>query len=105
MIALRRALVDHVVGTGIVTTANVMIAGELDEEFNSQSDDEFTDWAESEADYAGKLSWQDIQRQLFAEMLETGEGLLLRCWDRSADRSVPLCYQVLEAEQLDESQD
>lgn len=105
MIALKRALVDHTIGTGIVTTANVLLAGDLDDEFNSQSDDEFEWWTENEADYAGKLGFGDLQRQVFGEVLEAGEGLLLRCTDPDPSRSVPLCYQALEAEQLDESQD
>lgn len=105
IIALRRALVDHIVGTGIVTTANVMIAGELEEEFNSQSDDEFEWWAENEADLEGRLALQEIERQAFSEMLDSGEALMLRCQSDDPSRTVPLCYQALEAEQIDASQD
>ena len=105
MIALRRTLVDHTIGTGIVTTANVMVAGDLDEEFNAQADEEFDWWAENEADYAGKLSFGDQQRQAMEEIIDKGEVMLLRCTDANPSRSVPLCYQVLEAEQLDESKD
>ena len=105
MIALRRTLVDHVVATGLMTTANVMIAGELEEDFNAQADDEFDWWAENEADFSGKLAWPEIQRQAFAELLDTGAALLLRCQENAAGRTVPLCYQTLLAEQLDESKD
>jgi lambda family phage portal protein len=105
IIALKRALLDHVIGVGLATTAAVMIGQELAEDFNSESDDSFDYWAENEADVFGRLAWPDMQRQIFSEMADTGEALLLRCQDANPDRLVPLCYQVLEAEQLDVGRD
>ena len=102
--ALARALQDNVIGTGILTTAAVRIEGTLDDEFNAESDEWAEEWAD-EADVTGRLAWPEMQRQLFHEMLETGEVFLLRCQKRDRSRLVPLCYQVLEAEQLDASMD
>ncbi|HUT14433.1 MAG TPA: phage portal protein [Thermoguttaceae bacterium] len=103
--ALGRALLDNIIGTGILTTAAVRIAeGELDDEFNAESDELAEEW-EAEADVTGRLAWPEMQRQLFGETLHTGEVLLLRCAKRGADRLCPLCYQILEAEQLDANMD
>ncbi len=107
VIGLRRALVDHVVGTGIGTWANVRIAGDLDEEFNSESDDLWEEYAinSAEADVRGKLAWSDMQRQMMEGMLDEGDALLLRCGRSDPGRLVPTCFQVIEAAQLDVSQD
>jgi len=105
IIALRRTLVDHIVGTGIGTVADVTIGEKLDDEFNNAVDEEFEWWAEHEADVRGKLSWYDMQRQSVGETFETGESLLLKCFDPNPDRQVPLCYQVIEAEQIDTRKD
>jgi lambda family phage portal protein len=105
IVSLCRTLVDHVIGTGIQTTANVLIDDELDDEFNRESDEAFDWWAETEADVTGKHTWYEIQRQAFAEIQQTGDVLLLECHDPDPKRYLPLCYQVLEAEQLDESKD
>ena len=105
MIALSRTLTDHVVSTGIQTAADATVGDEWDEEFNFASDDEWEDYAEQEVDFRGELAWADMQRQLFREMLDTGEALLLRCRRNDPERMIPLCYQTLEAEQLDSSKD
>lgn len=105
IIALRRTLVDHIVGTGIGTVADVTIGEQLDDEFNNAVDEEFDWWAEHEADVRSKLSWYDMQRQVFGEQLDAGESLLLECFDPDPNRQVPLCYQVIEAEQIDETKD
>jgi len=105
LIALKRAQLDHVVGDGIGTTASVKVGDELDDEFNTEADEEWDWWLENEADVSGKLGWPDLQRQVYGEMLETGEGLLLECARNDPARQTPLCYQSLEAEQLDANKD
>jgi len=104
IIALRNALTDHVIADGLRSLAAVTAGDDLHEVFNRQADELFEEW-EQEADVDGRLSWPDLQRQVFEEMLDTGDGLLLRCARAEPDRQVPLCYQVLEAEQLDTSKD
>jgi lambda family phage portal protein len=108
IIALRRTLVDHIFALGIGMTANVTIAGELEDQFNVATDEKFEWWAEHEADVRGKTSWYDQQRQFGGEVFDAGECLLLRCHvtgRRARNRQVPLAYQVVEAEQIDSSKD
>lgn len=111
VIAAQRELVKHIIGTGIITMADVVIGMEegglplYEEEFNFQSDDLFDQWADDEADVEGHKSWHDMQWQMFAETVGVGETLLLECMDNTPGRTSPLCYQVLEPEQLDQSVD
>lgn len=107
VIALKGALRDHVIGTGIGAWADAKIDGELDDEFNSESDDLFEEYAlnTAEADVRGKLAWPDMQRQAFGGMLDDGDALLLRCKRNDPGRLIPTCYQVIEAAQLDTSMD
>jgi len=106
IVALNGAVVDNVVGTGIATSAAAMVNGELEEDFNQEADELFDEWAEStEPDARGKSTWADMQREAFGDTVETGESLLLACALPEPDRIVPLCFQVLEAEQIDSFQD
>lgn len=105
MKSAKRALAKHVVGSGIATYADVMDGEESDDAFNFEADDWFEHWAEEEADVSGKLSWSEMQWQGFNDTMETGEILLLECFDADPNRTLPLCYQLLETEQLDCSLD
>lgn len=101
----RRSLCKYVVGTGIQTYAAAMIdRDEYNDEFNDQADDEFERWCD-EADIEGRFSWSEIQWQHLNQICEVGESLLLQCSDDDPNRQLPLCYQLLEAEQLDHSQE
>ncbi len=71
-----------------------------------ESDSWFDRWAEKEqCDIAGKQSWWDMQRMVGSETVEGGHVLLLRCQRRGPGRLIPLCYQVIEKDQLDTSKD
>jgi lambda family phage portal protein len=107
IIALKNALINGVIRTGIATMADVAVGDDLDDQWNDESDREFDDYAfdPKQFDVEGRLAWPDVQRQLFDQMLDTGQALLLRCQDDSPGRTIPLCYQVLEAEQLDVTMD
>ena len=110
------ALCDLVVGTGIQTFSSpfdpwedfsdiaVLEAGLR---FALESDDLFEQWFEEpkQFDVAGKLSGPEAQRLALSENAQTGDCLLLRCWRDEPGRVSPLCYQTLEREQLDTSQD
>lgn len=102
---LKRELAKHVIGTGIATFADVMDGGpglgEPDDAFNFEADDLFEHWAEEECDVSGKMAWGQMQWAIFNEVAETGEAFLLKCSRNDAERSLPLCYQLLEAEQID----
>lgn len=105
IIALRGALVDHVISTGITANADVMIGDDWEETFNEEADALFEEWAEGECDIEGRLALQDMERQLFRELLDTGECLALEVALPDSDRLVPICYQTIEAEQLDTAKD
>jgi lambda family phage portal protein len=102
---LKRELAKHVVGTGIATFADVLEGGpglgEPDDDFNFECDDLFEHWAEEECDVAEKMSWGQMQWATFNEVAESGEAFLLRCSRSDGGRSIPLCYQLLEPEQVD----
>jgi lambda family phage portal protein len=104
---LRKAvgtLTKLAIGTGIETYSSVLLApDQLDDQHNAESDELFQRWGEDEADAEGRLAWPEMQRLHFREVVTTGESLLLRCADNTPGRTSPVCYQVLEAEQIDDS--
>lgn len=105
IVALKRTLVDHIIGSGIGTWADVLAGDELQDDFNQESDLQFDEYREDDIDFERKASDQDMQRQLFGELLETGEALALRVQTNERGRTVPLAYQILEADQIDSSID
>lgn len=101
---LRRAIVKHVIGGGIATYADVMLDAETpDDRFNDESDDLFERWSEDEADAEGRMDWPLMQWTHLNEVIESGESLLLQCADPDPRRTIPLCFQLLEPEQLDQN--
>jgi lambda family phage portal protein len=113
----RGTLVDLVCGCGVqaycdpfttgidLTDASGVFDSEL--RYASESDDWFERWADSpkQCDAGGKMAWWDIQRAAFGEMVETGDAILLRCNLRERGRLIPVCYQLIEREQLDRTKD
>ncbi|MEN0109306.1 MAG: phage portal protein [Planctomycetota bacterium] len=117
------ALVALVVGRGVQTFAwpfspgelfdAVAELGELDEgvlgprlAFALESDDLFDRWANDpeQFDAEGRLSWPEMQRLMMSEVPTVGSAIAVRCYRRDY-KTVPLCYQLIEAEQLDHSVD
>lgn len=95
-----------VIGSGLQTFADALDERfESLDAFNDESDFVWQHWAEKEADVERKLSWFEMEKLAFGEMPEVGDCLLLRCQDHSPGRMIPLCYQVIEKEQLDRSKD
>jgi lambda family phage portal protein len=105
VLSAKRKLITHIIGTGIQTFADARVADAVDEEYCDESDLWHKRWFESnEVDVEAKLTGFEMQRQSFGE--ETlGDCFLLECWDDHPRRSTPLCYQLLEAEQIDTSKD
>ncbi len=96
-------LVKHIIGVGIQSFADVVDdAGEYFDDFNDEADDCFERWSEEEADVEGRRAWQDFQADGYAQTIEHGEAIFLKCLDDSPGRSIPYCLQMLEAAQLDE---
>lgn len=117
------AFVNLVVGTGmqtfswpflpheqfeIATELDLIDSGELGPRLAHaiESDDLFDEWANDpkQFDIEGRLSWPQVQRMLLQESVIVGTGLLVRCFRAEYDQ-VPLCYQLMEREQLDDSKD
>ena len=106
---LARELKKHVISAnGIQTFADVRLQDgalpgeqDLDDAFNFEADEEFERWSEGECDVEGRLSWPEMQWLYFSEIIESGGALLLECWDDSPRRRNPLCYQIVEYDQLD----
>lgn len=120
---IKTALVNLIIGTGMQTYAWPFAPSELFEivteleslqggeigprlSYSLESDDLFEEWSsdEKQFDAEGRLSWPEMQRMLLGEAAEVGDGLLIRCF-RKDFSLVPLCYQIIEREQLDQSQD
>lgn len=106
---------DITVGPGMLTFSDPFPAKlKFDEkeinpllEYALESDDLFEEWAEDpdQFDVAGKQSLYDVHRLAFSECGTVGDALLLRCYRPGRDRITPLCYQVIEREQLDTGMD
>lgn len=117
------SLTDLVVGTGmqtycwpfapselfeISTELESLQAGELGPRltYALESDDLFEEWSSdpSQFDAEGRLSWPEVQRMLMGETVTVGNGLLVRVIPKNY-KLVPLAYQLIEREQLDNSLD
>jgi lambda family phage portal protein len=112
------ALTDLTIGTGIQTFSSPfdpwmdLTKIDLDQfdeglRFALESDDLFEEWFcdPDQFDAAGKLSGPDMQRLALSECASVGDALILRCQRNAPGRTVPLCYQILEREQLDTTVD
>jgi hypothetical protein len=105
LVNCKGVLVDNLIAQGIHCYADAMIGEALQDEYNWSSDQGFERWAEEEADVEGRESFFEIQANLCGEGIEVGNGLLMACMDNSPGRSIPLCFQQIEWEQLDRSVD
>ena len=120
---IRNMLVDLIVGTGVQTFAWPFAPAELYQlvtEIESlgagdfgprltyalESDDLFEQWFNDpkQFDVEGRLAGPDVCRMLMGDSVLVGTGLLVRTFVKDY-KTVPLAYQLMEAEQLDESKD
>ena len=112
------ALTDLAIGTGIQTFSSPfdpwmdltrIDMAQLDDSlrFALEADDLFEEWflEPTQFDASGKLSGPDMQRLAFSECASVGDSLIMRCQCNEPGRIVPLCYQILEREQLDTTVD
>lgn len=108
IVAATGALVDHVIGTGIGCSSAVSFdapgaQSELDDEFNAESDTLWDRWFESEIDSEGRRTGCELQQLSMRDAVDAGDSLWLEVFDPRPGRIVPLCYQLLEGEQIDDS--
>lgn len=97
-----------VIGTGIFTYSDISETDDENEDlakFEIESDIWFKRWAEKEADAEGEHTLWDMQRVAFENEIESGNSLWLQVMDSAPGRTVPLCYQLLEFEQIDTTRD
>lgn len=103
--AARNKTVRRTLGAcGITTKANV----KANPEFCREADEKFEYWCDYEADASNKMTWSQMQRQALNEYIQAGEVLLITSarggLNREGEpRSIPLCYQILECEQIDDT--
>lgn len=104
---MQREVCKGVIGaSGIQTFSEAReFGGESYDAFNEEADDFYEKYFEGDIDFEGRLSGSRMQWMILQEVLETGECFLLECWDDNPDRMLPICYQVLESEQLDRTVD
>lgn len=117
--AIANTLADLIVGSGIQTFAvpftsdvlNQIDQPELlrtnilqDLEYSLESDQFFERWAQR-ADADGENTWGELERLAMYEMINAGNAILLEVIEPSPDREIPLCYQLIERDQLDTTRD
>lgn len=73
--------------------------------FGDESDDWHQRWAENWADVERQKTLFEMQYVSALDLFGSGNSLWLECRKRNPDGIAPLCYQLLEAEQLDRSKD
>lgn len=73
--------------------------------FGDESDEWYDRWANEWADVSRQSTLYELQHTSAIELFGAGNTLWLECRKRTTDGAAPICYQVLEAEQLDRSKD
>jgi capsid protein len=73
--------------------------------FGDESDMQFDRWAEDYADSTRRQSLWEMQAQSARDLFGTGNSLWLRVVRPAPDGICPICWQLLEGEQLDDSKD
>lgn len=120
---VRMAFQDLIVGTGfqtfawpfapqemfqIVTELEQLEAGDLGPrlQFALEADDLYEEWSSDprQFDIEGRLSRAEMERMAIGEAVTTGNAIIIRCFNPNY-KIVPLCYQIIEREQLDSSKD
>jgi len=120
---VKNAFQDLIVGTGfqtfswpfapqemfqLVTELESLEGGKLGPrlQFALEADDLYDEWSSDpvQFDVEGRLSRMEMERMALGEAVITGNSLIVRCFKKDFS-IVPLCYQIIEREQLDNSMD
>lgn len=124
---IRQFLVDAVVGKGMQTFAWPFLPSELFQliteiktirtgqlgprlQFALEADDLFNEYCndKKQFDIEGRLTATEMYRMMMGEAVTVGNGLMVRVFRKDYDPDkhlVPVCWQMFEREQLDQSQD
>ncbi len=73
--------------------------------FGDESDGQFERWADRYADVQRRRSLYELQSTSAGDLFGTGNSLWLKVVRRAPDGVCPISYQLLEAEQLDNTKD
>lgn len=95
--------IDHTFGWSLDERPRAELEGSFN--YALESDDLFAEWCESQCDAAGKASMAEMQAMSISENMQTGDILFLECMNPEPGRISPLCYQMIEREQIDQSKD
>jgi lambda family phage portal protein len=100
-------IVGNVIGPeGIQTESEIELAdGSLDDETGAEVDRWFNHWAMDECDAEGEMALPELQAVAMGEAPEVGETFIVEVNDCNKNRIIPLCYQVLESEQINQGLD
>ena len=95
-----------VIGAGVHSYAEATDAnGTYLEKFCETSDDLWEEWALEEADATGRMTFWEMHELSFKEMATTGFCMWMEVMRNEPGRQTPLCYQLLETEQIDRTKD
>lgn len=96
---------QNVIGAeGIASQSEIELDdGTLDVEAGQQLDTWFERWAADQADAEGEIDFAELQSLVMGEAPEVGECFLVEVNDPDPKRIIPLCYQVFEPEQINDS--
>jgi lambda family phage portal protein len=109
-------LADRVVGTGLRTFSDPIEGAILSDdekllleqlEQAHEMDTEHQAWYEDKDafDVEGKMSGPEMEAAGFREQVTSGDTILLRCFRKRLNVDMPLCYQLIERDQLDRRRD
>ena len=95
--------IDYSFGWDLQRRADADLLAALD--YALEADERWEDFAHEPKlfDVAGRLDWPEMQRLALTENVQVGEAILIEVQKRRA--GIPLCYQMIEQEQLDRSKD
>jgi lambda family phage portal protein len=104
-VGAKDTLVNNLIGEGIQTRAHVRDNERtLNRDWNRKSDELYQRFMD-EADIRGQHHWYELTRINLAQAIESGDGFLIQCQDVNPDRLVPICFELIEPDQIDLTRD
>jgi len=100
-----KVLTDFTVGTGITFQSRVILGTDANGKSRlhttaiRQIESAWNRWMD-EADASGKMHYHEIERLWKRQDVEAGEGILIKTYDRTPGRYLPLCLQMYEPDWL-----
>ena len=94
-------LVNSTVGTGTNFQSKVpnKRGNKLNDSLNAQIEKEWNHWAKN-CDVSGKLNFSFIERLCFRAVVESGEVIIRKIYEKHNKSRIPLAFEIIEADQL-----